>query len=96
MRPKLYGIYESTRARLKYATGVVEMEGVETDYRRGFSTSLGRVKIISAVEYEKTTSLHIREWSLFALFYSIPIGIPFLLWQITRSASQNISLKKKI
>lgn len=96
MRPKLFGVYESTRARVKYGTGAIEMEGVESDYRRGFSSSLGRVKIISAVEYEKSTSLHLKEWIFFALYYTIPIGIPFLLWQVTRSASQSISLKKKI
>ena len=72
------------------------MEGVDIEFREGFSTSLGRMKIISTEEYERASSYHLREWILFALFYSIPTLIPFLLWQATKAASHSISLKKKV
>ena len=64
--PKLYGIYESTRARIKYQSGV-EMEDVEPDVRHGYSTSLGRIKILSVAENLKHTSYYLKEWFLFFL-----------------------------
>jgi hypothetical protein len=94
VRPKLYGIYESTRARIKYGNGAVEMEGVEPDVRSGFSSSLGRIKIESAAEYERRTSLHLREYGLFALVYAVPTLIPLGLWMATRSISARISRPK--
>ena len=93
--PKLYGIYESTRAKIKYGTGTVEIEGVEPDYRNGYSTSLGRIKIISAIEYERTSSYHLREWCAFAMLYAVPTFIPFLLWLSAKSASEAMSTKRK-
>lgn len=95
--PKLHGIYESTRAKVKYINGaMIQIEGVEIEFREGYSTSLGRMKIISAEEYERASSYHLREWILFALFYSIPTLIPFLLWRATKAASYSISLKKRV
>ena len=94
VRPKLFGVYESTRARIKYGNGAVEMEGVEPDVRSGFSTSLGRIKIESAADYERRTSLHIREYGLFALIFGIPTLLPFLLWRATKSVSERISRPK--
>lgn len=94
VRPKLYGIYESTRAKIKYGSGAVEMEGVEPEYRSGYSTSLGRIKIESAGEYERRTSYHIREYSVFGVLYAIPTLIPFLLWRATHSISERIARTK--
>jgi len=95
--PKLYGIYESTRAKVRYLNGaIIQIEGAEIEFKEGYSTSLGRMKIISTEENERTTSYHLREWILFAMFYSIPTLIPFLLWQATKAASHSISLKKKL
>lgn len=94
MQPNLYGVYESTRARIKYGSGAVEMEGVDPDVRSGSSTSLGRIRIESAAEYERRTSLHLREYGLFALVFGIPTLIPYFLWSVTRSISQRISRPK--
>jgi hypothetical protein len=41
VKPKLFGIYESTRARIKYNSGSIEIDGVDPDVRHGYSTSLG-------------------------------------------------------
>mmetsp|Transcript_9210 Transcript_9210/g.15294 ORF Transcript_9210/g.15294 Transcript_9210/m.15294 type:complete len:202 (+) Transcript_9210:67-672(+) len=94
VRPKLFGIYESTRAKIKYGSGAVEMEGVEPDFRSGYSTSLGRIKIISAAEYERSTSYHLRDFSIFGMIYAIPTFLPFLLWLATKSAIAKISKQK--
>lgn len=93
--PILFGVYESTRARIKYESGTVEMDGLEPDYRNGFSTSLGRIKIVSAAENLRNTSYYFKEWSLFAFLYSIPTLIPLYLWMSSKTASEKISLKKK-
>lgn len=83
--PRLYGIYESTRARIKYESGAVEMDGLEPDYRNGFSTSLGRIKIFSTAENLRNTSYYFKEWSLFAFLNSIPTLIPLYLWVSSNS-----------
>lgn len=95
VRPRLYGIYESTRARIKYGSGTVEIEGVEPDFRNGYSTSLGRIKIISAAEYERSSSYHVKEWSVFALLYSLPTVLPFVLWLSAKSLTEKLSTKRK-
>lgn len=95
VKPKLYGVYESTRAKIKYGSGAVEMEGVEPDYRNGYSTSLGRIKIISAAEFERSSSYHLREWCMFGLLYAVPTFIPFLLWLSANSATAAISTRRK-
>ena len=94
VRPKLFGVYESTRARIKYGNGAVEMEGVEPDVRSGFSTSLGRIRIESSAEFERRTSLHIREYGVFAALFAIPTLVPFLLWRATRAVSERIARPK--
>lgn len=94
VRPKLFGVYESTRAKIKYGSGTVEMEGVEPEYRSGYSTSLGRIKIESAGEYERRTSYHVREYTLFGVLYAIPTVIPFFLWRATHTISDRIARPK--
>jgi hypothetical protein len=96
VRPKLFGIYESTRARIKYINSALnEMEGVESDYRSGYSTSLGRIKIISAAEYARKSSYYIREWSVLLAVLSLTSLLPFVIWIITRAASIKLSVKRK-
>mmetsp|Transcript_11547 Transcript_11547/g.15864 ORF Transcript_11547/g.15864 Transcript_11547/m.15864 type:complete len:204 (+) Transcript_11547:18-629(+) len=96
VRPKLFGIYESTRARIKYINSALnEMEGVESDYRSGYSTSLGRIKIISAAEYARKSSHYIREWSVFLAVLSLTSLLPFVIWIVTNAASIKLSVKRK-
>lgn len=94
LKPKLFGYYESTRATIKYGAGAVEIEGVEAEYRSGYSTSLGVIKIESTAEFERRTSYHFREWGVFAALYSIPMVIPFFLWRATRSITAKIAKSK--
>lgn len=83
VRPKLFGMYESTRARLKYTFGV-PMDDVEPEYRHGYSTSLGRTRIISAAEDARNNDYFVKQWVVFAAIYAIPTVVPFLLWKKTR------------
>lgn len=96
VKPKLYGIYESTRARIKYRSeGEVEIEGIETEFKNGFSTSLGRIRIISAVEHERSQSYYVKEWLAFGLLYSIPTLLPLGLFLTAKGAAENLSTKRK-
>ena len=87
VKPKLFGIYESTRARIKYATGV-EIEDVEPEYKQGYSTSLGRIRIISAAENARNNDNFIKQWLTFGLLYAVPTLVPFLLWQKAKAAAK--------
>lgn len=89
VRPKLYGMYESTRARYKYH-GTVAMDNIEPEVKQGLSTSLGRTKIISTVEYARDDYFFFKQWAIFGVIYAIPTLLPLYLWnqsRISRSTS---------
>lgn len=88
VRPKLFGVYESTRARLKYAFGV-PMDDVEPETRHGYSTSLGRTRIISAAEDARNNDHFVQQWVTFAAIYAIPTLIPFLLWNQSKNVKKH-------
>jgi hypothetical protein len=61
--PKLFGVYESTRARMRYFNA--EPSGIESEeqledadivVKSAYSSSMGRIKIISGEEFEKSKS----------------------------------------
>ena len=54
--PKITGLYESTRAKLQYNPSAVVMEDVATEYRHGYSTSLGKIKIVTEEEFKRIQS----------------------------------------
>ena len=54
--PKITGLYESTRAKLQYNPSAVVMEDVATEYRHGYSTSLGKIKIVTEAEFNRIQS----------------------------------------
>lgn len=80
VRPKLYGIYESTRARIKYNSGLPSFDSDDEDIRRGSSSSLGRTRIISASDYLRGTSYYLKEWAVFCSGFAAAILIPFYNW----------------
>ena len=73
VRPKLYGIYESTRARIKYNSGLPSFDSDDEDIRRGSSSSLGRTRIISAVDHLRSTSYFLKEWTVFSFGFAVAI-----------------------
>lgn len=85
VQPKLYGTYDSTRARIKYSSNALEMDGVETEYRLGYSTSLGRIKIISNAEAVRNVSYFIKEWAIFTTLCSLVTLFPLYKWLLSRA-----------
>lgn len=85
VKPKLFGVYESTRARIRYINGALqpeEHEDEKPDYRLGASSSLGRTRILSAPEYERLTSSFVKEWAILAVLCLLPVVLPLrLYWQ---------------
>jgi hypothetical protein len=81
----LFGIYESTRARIKYATGA-EIEGVEQEFKHGYSTSLGRLRIISAAEEARNNDYFVKQWVVFAALSAVPTLIPYFLWKKAKAS----------
>ncbi len=84
VRAKLSGVYESTRARVRYASGV-PIEDVEPDFRQGYSTSLGRTRIISTAEAERNNEYFAKHWVIFGCIYAIPTLVPFFLWNKSKA-----------
>ena len=96
VRPKLYGMYESTRARIKYNNGLLlTSEELEPEVKHGYSTSLGRVRIISKVEDDRNNNYFVREWLTFLILYGLPTMIPYVLWQKARSQHTHNDRKKR-
>jgi hypothetical protein len=93
VRPKLFGIYESTRARIKYNSGLPAIYDAEEDIRSGSSSSLGRTKIISAAEHLRNTSSYYKEWTFFVVAFSLAIIGPFWNWWTLKSTYKSSKSK---
>ncbi len=97
VRPKLTGTYESTRARVKYSSGVsYSDEPDDYDFHKGYSTSLGRIKIISVEEFKRRYSYPIWEWIIFIVAYSFVSLVPFVIWWNTKTKNLEIMSKRKL
>lgn len=77
-------------------SGTLDIEGVDPDVRQGYSTSLGRVKIISQAEFVKTHSSFFKETLFFGLSSAALILIPFYMLFKTRAALRSISVPRKL
>lgn len=89
--PKLFGVYESTRAKVSYISG-----DEEDEILHGFSTSLGKVRIVSKIEHTHATSYYIRDWCVFAIIYAVPTLIPLAVWYSSKSANELSSKSKSL
>lgn len=79
VRPKLFGVYESTRARIRYLNAATSGDGME-DSRQGYSTSLGRTRIFSAAEHERSTSYFVKDWLTLLVLCALPVALPLRLY----------------
>ena len=90
-------MYESTRARLRYFSDDEEvaegMEPTEENQYQGFSTSLGRVRILSSEEFARATALVPREWLVFGVLFAASTLVPMASWISTKS--KNVAMSKK-
>jgi hypothetical protein len=64
VQPKIKGMYEATRAKIKYNPSTIVMEDVAPDLRSGYSTSLGKIQIISVSEQTRLANKVTRDWLL--------------------------------
>lgn len=60
-------MYEATRAKITYNPSAIVMEDVAPDLRSGFSTSLGKIQIISVSEQTRNANKVTRDWVLLAV-----------------------------
>lgn len=93
VKPKLTGVYESTRARIKYAVGV-GYDDYE-DIRKGYSTSLGRIKIVSVAEYNRRNSNHITEWLVFLIIIGLSTIWPLRSWLKVKAKNIELTVKRR-
>ena len=86
--PKLYGIYESTRARIKY-NAATALDDSQDFVRTGLSSSLGRTRIISSVDFLRSTSYFVKEWTIFTSSAAFAVFYPLYTWLNLRRSHAN-------
>ena len=94
--PLQHGVYESTRARLQYYSEEVEedMEPSDESMRLGFSSTLGRVKILSPEEHSRISTYYIKEISVLAIAVAFSTVLPFGLWMKSSATLDKMSKKR--
>jgi hypothetical protein len=77
--PKLSGMYESTRARFRYFSEDPdeEEEEAEPDERHGSSSSMGKIRIMSTAEFDKSTSHNAKEWAICSVLVFLAVLLPY-------------------
>jgi hypothetical protein len=79
--PKLFGIYESTRARMRYTSGEApEGEEEEESFvvtKNGYSSSIGRVRILSTDEHMKQQIASYSKWASLVAVVVIPMALVY-------------------
>mmetsp|Transcript_14790 Transcript_14790/g.22277 ORF Transcript_14790/g.22277 Transcript_14790/m.22277 type:complete len:205 (+) Transcript_14790:50-664(+) len=96
--PKLFGMYESTRARIRYSNAYseedLEDDGGESVFQ-GHSSSMGRIRIISHDEFERISSGNVKEWAIFAVLVVLSTVVPAISYFSSKQAGEAISRKKR-
>lgn len=94
--PLQHGVYESTRARLQYYSEEADegFEPSDESMRLGFSSTLGRVKILSPEEYSRISTYYIKEVSVILGAVAISTVLPFVLWMKSSVALDKVSKKR--
>lgn len=85
VQPKIKGMYEATRAKIKYNPSTIVMEDVAPDLRSGFSTSLGKIQIISVAEQTRLANKVNRDWLLLGAAVALIIFLIVYLFQSMHS-----------
>jgi hypothetical protein len=81
---KLYGMYESTRAVVRYTSASEEdSEDTESeeDHFNALSSALPRTKILSNDEYQRVSSYYARDWVVFVVLAAVTTAIPYATWK---------------
>lgn len=98
--PKLFGIYESTRARMRYISGEADSESedeIEAATRNAYSSTIGRIKIISASEHSHNQTMESVRYAFIGALVVVPLL--FALYHFNKPESTPVkkdkSFKKK-
>lgn len=93
--PKLFGIYESTRARMRYVSGSFEAESEELESvtRNGYSSTVGRVKIISADEHTKNQTMEAARYAFIGAAVIVPLLGAFYFFNKPDASALNKKVK---
>jgi hypothetical protein len=95
---KLYGMYDSTRASVRY-TSVSSDEDADSESEdnqfQGLSSSLIRTKILSKDEYQRVSSYYARDWIIFVALTAVTTIIPFGIWKSKNAETSAWSKKRK-
>lgn len=93
MKPKLSGLYESTRARVKYNTGY-SFDESDDESRHGYSTSLGRIHILSQDEKNMMNSYFLKEWFVFLIAFCIIALYPLYKYHTVKTENLLLTTNK--
>lgn len=80
-------MYEATRAKITYNPSAIIIEDVAPDSRSGFSTSLGKIQIISVAEKLRNENKVTRDWFLLG---GVVIVIIYLSYYVLSSLHSKI------
>uniref|UniRef100_A0A7S2V0Q0 Translocon-associated protein subunit beta n=1 Tax=Fibrocapsa japonica TaxID=94617 RepID=A0A7S2V0Q0_9STRA len=106
--PQVAGIYEGTRAAVQYSYGTAPTSGEEDqggeegeedeeeegEIKVGYSSTIGRVEIVTADAYLRATSHYVLEWTVFVIGFAFPILIPLIMWQMVKASTEKQFGKK--
>jgi hypothetical protein len=73
----------------------IQIEDLEDDVRSGYSSSLGRIRIISVAEYERLTSYWVKEWLIFLVGSALVTVLPMMRWVSAKKAATGASASVK-
>jgi translocon-associated protein subunit beta len=90
VRPKRFGNFNFTAAEVSYRPAD-DVQQVQL----GQSSDPGQGLIIALRDYEKQFSAHMLDWAAFAVMTLPSLGIPFLLWQSSKTKYEAIARAKR-
>jgi len=80
VRPTRAGQFNFTAAQLSYLPS-----DSATDRQHAYSSAPGEGGIVNFKDYDRKFSPHVLDWAAFAVMSLPSLGIPFLLWNSSRS-----------
>jgi len=86
IKPKTKGVYDSTRARIRYTSCATDDDN--DAFRKGYSSSLGRIKIISEQEGQRREMMQNFETIAYYIGIAAAFLVPVLFWFGFKSSSK--------
>jgi len=80
LKPKKSGYFNFTSADISYLPS-----DTATERQHGYTSAPGEGGVVNFKEYDRKFSPHVLDWAAFAVMTLPSLGIPFLLWNSSRS-----------